>query len=141
MLRSHGGTPASIGGLRNINGGATLSLSAPTSDGHAEGDYAGEYGGMLFFQDDQALSYSAADGSTLLMNQINGGASVSLSGSSYFPQQELRINGDTDFADGCFQIVAFKVTFLGTTDIENDPDTCTAYGVETDQQLRARLRE
>ena len=144
-----GSTPATIGGLRNINGGATVNLKAPDKDGHVDGDYAGQYGGVLFYQSHQALTYSAAQVAflgeetepELLMNQINGSTDVQLLGALYFPQQEVRINGTSQIGDGCMEIVAFKVTFLGTTDIENDKAACDELGIDTTRQLRARLLE
>ena len=75
-------------------------------------------------------------------NIINGNSELSLLGALYFPSQEVRINGTSDFDDGCLQIVANTVQFLGTTDINNDAATCANLGIaKSNEQLRTRLME
>ena len=61
----------------DIHGGATVDLSAPT-----EGDYTG----FLFVQDPESNPGE--------VNTINGGGSIKMVGTLYFPTQGIRINGN-----------------------------------------------
>jgi Flp pilus assembly protein TadG len=89
-----------------INGGANVSLKAPT---------AGSYAGMLFFQDDDAPSGGS--------NIINGGATMNLTGALYFPSQSVDFNGNAASGGAsCTQIVARTVSFSGTSNIGGDCD-------------------
>ena len=65
----------------DINGGATVSLSAPTT---------GTYKDFLFMQD--PLSNPGN------INKINGGGTVNLVGTFYFPTQGVHIDGNGTFA-------------------------------------------
>jgi Flp pilus assembly protein TadG len=94
----------------NMNGNATVNLSAPTS---------GTYSGMLFFGD-----RSAPMGS----NKFNGTASSSLTGAIYFPTQEVDYQGNFSGTSGCTQVVADMVQWTGSTNIAVD---CTAYGFQS----------
>ena len=99
------GTNTGVG----INGGAILSLSAPTS---------GAYKGFLFMQD--PLSNPGN------LNIINGGGTVSLTGTFYFPTQGVRINGNGNFTIGssAMPIIADHVIVNGNgislVDIDED---------------------
>jgi hypothetical protein len=93
--------PSSIATL-NINGGATLNLSPPTS---------GTYAGILFYQDRRAQ-----DSGT---NQVNGNASSVLEGAFYFPSQALSFSGTSGMVTNCIQIVSKRVTFIGNTTVNN----------------------
>lgn len=83
----------------HINGDSTVSLSAPTS---------GPYAGLVFYQDRRA----AAGGD----NIFNGGATQSIRGAIYFPNQTVTFTGGSSTsADGCTQILASKLAFRGNT--------------------------
>lgn len=94
--------PSSIATL-NINGGATLNLSATTT---------GTYAGVLFYQDRRALD-SGTD-------QINGNASSFLQGAFYFPSQALQFSGTAGMSTNCLQLVSKRVTFIGNSSISNN---------------------
>ncbi|WP_313808909.1 pilus assembly protein TadG-related protein [Sphingobium sp.] len=96
--------PSSISTV-NINGGATLNLSAPTS---------GTYSGVLFYQDRRAL-----DSGT---NLINGNASSSLQGAFYFPGQAMSFSGTSGMTTNCVKMVSKRVTFIGNSSIVNQCD-------------------
>ncbi|HWI87143.1 MAG TPA: pilus assembly protein TadG-related protein [Sphingomonas sp.] len=96
--------PSSIATL-NINAGATVQLTAPTT---------GIYNGILFYQDRRAL-----DSGT---NQINGNATSSLHGAFYFPSQELAFSGTSGMTADCLQLVAIRLTFVGNTSVSNHCD-------------------
>lgn len=104
----------------NVNGGATVNLSAPTT---------GTYRGILFYQDRNA----PASGNGNCGNQtncLNGGASMSLTGVIYIPQQQLTYIGGAEMGGStCTQIVANKVLFSGTADTYIDNSGCAAAGV------------
>jgi hypothetical protein len=98
--------PGSISTV-NINGGATLNLTAPT-------DTSNPYHGVLFYQDRRAL-----DSGT---NVINGNASSVLQGSFYFPGQAMSFSGTSGMTTNCVKMVSKRVTFIGNSSIVNQCD-------------------
>jgi hypothetical protein len=92
----------------NINGGATMNLSAPTS---------GTYSGMLFFGD------RAGTGA----QTMNGTASSVITGVVYFPNESVSYLGNFSGANGCTQIVADTVSYSGNTQFGIN---CAAYGMK-----------
>mgnify|MGYP000505843632 CR=1 FL=1 len=98
--------PASIATL-NINGGATLNLTAPGS---------GTYASVLFYQDRRALHSSNGNSTT---NFVTGNSSSILQGSVYFPQQSVQFTGNTGMNTNCVNIYAWDVTFTGNSAISN----------------------
>lgn len=101
--------PGSIGNV-DINGGATVNLSAPTT---------GTYAGILFYQDRRALDSTSANHRSL----INGNSSSSYQGALYFPAQEMTFNGTSGMNTQCVQMVAMRVMFSGNTTITNSCPT------------------
>jgi len=99
-------TPANTGTL-DINGGATLNLTAPTS---------GTYKGILFYSDRNASLNS--------VNKINGNSSTNFSGAFYFPHQKVEFTGTAGVTFQCLKLVSWQLTFLGNSSINNncDPD-------------------
>ena len=99
-----------------INGGATISLAAPTT---------GAMGGLLFFQDRSAPAGGSSSGSSSCgngtsQNQIAGGSDQKLTGAIYFPNQSLCYGGNsnTTGAGKCTQIIARTISFTGTSDVQ-----------------------
>jgi hypothetical protein len=86
----------------NMNGGATVQLTASTS---------GTYTGILFYQDRRALDSGA--------NTINGNAGSKFQGAFYFPSQELDFSGTSGMTTDCLQLVALRLTFTGNTSVSN----------------------
>ena len=86
----------------NMNGGAQLNLTAPTS---------GTYAGIMMYQDRRATSN--------LSNIVNGNSSSVYQGALYFPQQSLTFSGTTGMNTNCMQMVARQVTFTGNSAITN----------------------
>lgn len=86
----------------DINGGATLNLSAPTS---------GSYEGVLFYRDRRAPV-----GTTI---RINGNASSSLEGSIYFPTTDIDFKGTAGMETKCVQFIGRRVSFSGNSTILN----------------------
>jgi len=99
--------PSSIATL-DVNGGATIQLTAATS---------GTYKGLLFYQDRRAQDSGA--------NTLNGNASSKLQGAFYFPSQELDFSGTSGMTTDCLQLVAIRLTFIGNTSVSNH---CPASG-------------
>lgn len=95
-----------------INGGSSVSLTAPTT---------GTYAGMLMFQDRNA-PYAASTA-----NKLNGGATMSLVGAIYFPKQGVQFSGNSSNNSGsCTKIVADTVTFIGDSYLNNNcPNSVT----------------
>ena len=98
--------PSSIGGISNINGGATITMTSPTS---------GTYSGLLMYQDRRATLPNGNQS-----NQINGNSSSSFQGSFYFPSQRVTFNGTSGMTTDCVQMVGWQVTFSGNTSISNN---------------------
>lgn len=94
--------PSQIATL-DINGGATLNLTATTSD---------TYAGVLFYQDRRALDSGS--------NKVTGNASSTFQGAFYFPGQALDFTGTSGMGIACVQIVSRRVTFIGNSSIIND---------------------
>jgi hypothetical protein len=121
LTNSSSGSTAAIGSV-DINGGAEVKLSAPTS---------GTYNGILFYQDRRATSGNGK------VNKINGNSSSVLSGAFYFPNQQLQVNGTSNLNFNCAQFVAYIVEFSGNGSITN---TCTGgYGTNKIMGKHVRL--
>ena len=91
----------------NINGNATLNLSAPTT---------GPMAGMLIFGDRQGGGAST----------LNGTAGSVLTGAVYLPSQQLSYLGNYSGSGGCVRVVARAVAWSGSTQLAAD---CTALGI------------
>jgi len=90
----------------DINGGASVELSAPTS---------GSTRGIAMLR---SGSESGID--------MGGGSGMVVNGAIYMPSSSIRFRG-TSAAGGCLQIVASRVFLGGTPDFEHD---CAGTGVE-----------
>jgi hypothetical protein len=93
--------PGSVATL-DINGGATVRLSAQTS---------GTYAGILFYQDRRA-----SDSGT---NTVNGNSNSFYQGAIYMAGQEVDFNGTAGMSTNCIQLVARRVVFSGNSAINN----------------------
>jgi hypothetical protein len=98
--------PSTIAGL-NINGGANVNLTAPTT---------GTYAGMLFYQDRRAVSPTNGNNKT---NIINGNSGSVFQGAIYFPKQPLQFNGTAGMNTNCLRLVAWRLNFTGNSTINN----------------------
>lgn len=87
----------------NINAGATLNLTAPSS---------GTYQGILIYQDRRAVTL----GETI---QVNGNSSSKLQGAIYTPKSQMTFNGTTGMNIQCLQMVARRFVFTGNSSITN----------------------
>jgi hypothetical protein len=110
--------PSSVATM-NINGGATLNLTAPNS---------GTYSGVLFYQD------RSASGNTT--NLLNGNSSSVIQGAIYFPAQTLEFNGTTGMNTNCMQLVSKDVIFTGNSTITN---VCSNTGMANITGVHIRL--
>ena len=120
--------PADIGGV-SMNGDAQVNLSAITT---------GPFSGILFYQDQRAPSMQ---GNNLIESTFNGSAAINLLGAMYFPKQEVVFSGGVSGSAGCLQIVAKKVTFSGTSFIQNSDAVCQSIGVAAMDQSRVVITE
>lgn len=85
-----------------INGGATMTLSAPTS---------GAYAGILFYGDRNSNNNT---------NKFNGGATMNLTGILYFPTQTMQFNGGLNTTGSCTKIVAYNLVFNGNSTLNTN---------------------
>jgi len=100
---SGGDSPGSV----TINGGAIVTLAAPTS---------GTYSGVLFFQDKSAVSSTK--------NKFNGGSTTNFTGALYFPKEEIEFTGgNTSGGSDCTQIIAQKIGFSGNSTLNSSCDS------------------
>ncbi len=94
-------SPSSVASI-DINGGATIQLSAPTT---------GTYAGVLMYQDRRAN-----DSGT---EKINGNALTALQGAIYMPSREVQFTGTSGMITDCLQLVARRVIFSGNSAVSN----------------------
>ncbi len=80
----------------SITGGATVTLSAPTS---------GDFAGVLFFQDRAAPAGTE--------HKFTGGSSQNLTGIMYFPNQDVKFAGGSALSASAAMLVAYNITFTG----------------------------
>jgi hypothetical protein len=104
-----------------INGGATVSLSAPTT---------GDYAGIVVMQDRNALSSGT--------NKLNGGSTTEFTGVVYFPNQQLEFTGGNQSGGGCTRLIARLLEFKGNSDLNNQ---CDGLGIASQSASRPTLVE
>jgi hypothetical protein len=104
LTNSNSGTSGVQIGNVNINGGAELHLTPPTT---------GTFANILMYQDRRASSGSSQT------NQINGNSNSLMTGALYFPTRILDINGTSGLNFSCAQFVARNVNFSGNGSITN----------------------
>lgn len=104
----------------NMNGGATVQLTAPTAGNPTAG--------ILFFQDRAALD--SGD------NKINGNSSSRYQGAIYFPAQEIEYTGTTGMDTRCIQLVARRVVLRGNATITNVCPATSGAGAIPGLQVR-----
>lgn len=113
-------------GIVNIEGNANVQLRAPK-------DPNDPFRGVLIYQD------RVAPVNTGGVNKLNGGTTMKLEGSLYFPQQGVEFTGNNSNSKTCTQIIARTVAFTGNSYIDNT--ACKAAGVEPVTVTQARLVE
>jgi hypothetical protein len=104
-----------------INGGAVVSLSAPTS---------GEYAGVVVMQDRNAPSSGS--------NKLNGGSTTEFSGAVYFPSQPVEFTGGNSTGGGCTRLVALTIDIKGNADLQNQ---CDGLSIASQSAARPALVE
>lgn len=92
----------------DVNGSATMTLSAPTS---------GPYAGMLFWGDNQN-AFSTIN--------FNGNAASSLTGVIYFPSASTAFAGSFSGTNGCLRIAARRISVSGSMTMNSE---CTFAGI------------
>lgn len=124
IILTSSGSASQIGTV-DIRGGADIVLRAPSGEGDP-------MRGIAFYQDRLAP--------TGPVSKFNGGSSMLLTGTFYFPRQLVEWTGTNDTeSPGCVQIVARMVTFLGNSAIDNE--ACNEGGVDTIPVIDVRLVE
>ena len=95
-----------------MNGNATVNLSAPTS---------GTYSGVLMMGDRTCTSCSSTS------ETLNGTAASLMTGAIYFPKQNVNYLGNFAGVNGCTQVVADTITWNGHTRLSIN---CTGSGLK-----------
>lgn len=103
-----------MSGSNNVqmNGNATVNLSAPTS---------GTYSGILMMGDRTCTSCSSTS------ETLNGTASSLMTGAIYFPKQNVNYLGNFAGVNGCTQVVADTISWSGHTHLSIN---CTGSGMK-----------
>ncbi len=92
-----------------MNGNATVELSAPTT---------GNFAGIAFWGDAS---------NTVTTHTINGTSASSITGAIYAPGSIVSFNGNFSGIGGCMQLVARLIDFAGNAAISTD---CSGFGLE-----------
>lgn len=98
-----------------INGGASVTLTAQTTSAA----YGDTYAGILFFQDPNTPTSGSND------QTFNGGAALDLTGALYFPSGNVIINGGSSMDSTCIQVIAYTADVSGDAAWDND---CAMFG-------------
>ncbi|MFN3725828.1 MAG: pilus assembly protein TadG-related protein [Allosphingosinicella sp.] len=85
----------------DMNGGATLDLTAPSS---------GPYSGVLVYQHRNA---------PLTNQHINGNSNSRIDGAFYMPSTEITFNGNAGMEVQCLRLVGRRVNFSGNSNLVN----------------------
>ena len=110
--------PAATIGTFDMNAGANMTISAPTT---------GTWAGVAVYQDRRAV-----DVAKQTPNKINGGSTGTITGVLYFPNQGLAYNGNGTSTYVCTRIVSRRVTFSGNNSTGNTnkfEDDCAHAGI------------
>lgn len=86
----------------NMNGTATITMTAPTS---------GTFAGVFLYQDRRALLGPN--------NYLTGNSGSTFQGAVYMPAQELEMTGNSGMNTDCLQLIARQITFIGNNSIAN----------------------
>lgn len=107
-------TSGQVGSVR-IGGSGDIELSAP-------GEESNPYKGVLFYQDRAAAAGNDSN--------LNGGASMKLSGALYLPKSDIKYAGSNSFAGGknCVVMVGLTVEFAGSSGFSQTD--CTHMGTK-----------
>ena len=92
-----------------IDGNAKLDLKAPS-------DPTNPYDGVAIYYDRRAATLSPGP-------VIAGNSNLKMEGALYFPSQDMTLAGHSSMASTCIQLVARRLTFTGTTTINNSCDS------------------
>jgi hypothetical protein len=120
--------PSSIGNV-DINGGATLNLTAPGTG--ATGAAAG-YQGIVMYQDRRAQDSTNSN----YQSRLNGNSSSFFQGAFYFPSQQVTFNGAAGMSTNCMQLVSRRVLYSGNMHISNSCPTDSGASSFTGKKVR-----
>ena len=93
-------TNADVNDDISINGGASVTLSAPSN---------GALAGILFYGD--------RNNPSTITHKFNGGSNLNFSGVLYFPNTEVQFTGGNSLQSSAVIIIADKVSFSGNADV------------------------
>jgi Flp pilus assembly protein TadG len=93
----------------DIQGGAKVTLSAPTS---------GTYAGILFYQDRNSTAK--------ITHSFTGGGTMDLDGTLYFPNQGLKFAGGTNLVRSSTYLVVKTLTFTGNSFVGDFEESAVA---------------
>ena len=119
-------------GTVQINGTATVVLNAPSA-GSASAGPGGIYEGLLFYQDPRAPTQLSKSGI------LNGGASSSLVGATYFPSNNVTWSGNLTGNSECTVIIADTVTLTGSSILSTEK--CEEFKIKTAVTTKVALIE
>ncbi|TVP99910.1 MAG: pilus assembly protein [Roseinatronobacter sp.] len=97
---------------------STLNFAAPTT---------GPFAGIAFFGSRSA---------TGVTHRMNGTSGSSLQGALYMPASEVEFSGNTKLTTGCTQVIGYKVTFTGNSDLRSDCSNLGTRQIKTKEVVR-----
>jgi Flp pilus assembly protein TadG len=112
------GDPDRVGTIR-INAQTSGTLRGPSSSlipGRPEG------AGLVLYRDARATNNGTAK-----EVQLNGGATMTLFGGTYFPSSDVVVNGKADLGSTCFSLIGWRLSFSGTSDTEVNVAGCPGF--------------
>jgi Flp pilus assembly protein TadG len=105
-------TPASDNGVFSIAGGASLSLSAPTT---------GPSAGLVLWADKNLPNKE---------DKFAGGSAGNTTGAIYLPSHNVKWAGNTNTTSQCMQLIAYNVVFTGSSTFNHN---CNGRGTSDPQ--------
>jgi len=128
-------------GNLEMNGSATVTLTAPTTMPIAAVGDARDYQGVLFYRHciDPSATCARTTGQPNT-STINGSSTSIIQGAMYFPYHDVLVAGTGTVQQGdCNPIVGRDMRFTGTAEIE--VSGCGAFGIDPAEARVARLLE
>lgn len=101
----------------DLRGNVSLDLKAPTS---------GPYSGILFF---------GSRSQTGISHTINGTSDSTLTGAVYTPAAAIAYKGNSTTTNGCTQLIADTITFIGNSTMKSTCDSAGTRELLADQRV------
>lgn len=132
----------SKGGGFQIDSGATVNLSAPTSKTPSTctlGSAPCIPSGILFYQDPSSADTSTHGGGLTSDSSITASGTTSLQGAMYTPVTNIKFSGNANST--CFIVISLTMTYTGDSTMAGNQANCQAVGVTGPTVMNIALTE